>query len=238
MGAQTISVTEDSKMKNIQKKVVQSLVSLARLVKGQPTEKAKIEAAQKGIIEDIKGASRRDILNLFDEIVMAGFSSYSEAIEPDGKGGRKWNAEQSQIYCDAMFRLIEVLEKSQLAEAKDICRGIVWRAVSYATITFYCRQLKVSQPLPNLLSFEGRNEAAEILRPMMSCLTEDILSLLNQAKELSKTGRHDEAIGARDRAEKLNQLYGKMDKTVLPQLSKPDPQKLTLGKVLDVKEAS
>lgn len=224
-------------MKNIQK-VVMALVNLARMVKSQPAEKSKIEAAQKGVVEDLKGANRRDIFHLFDEVVRAGFSSDSEAMEPNGKGGMVWNPELSQIYCDAMFRLIEVLEKSQLAEAKEICRMLVWRAVSYATITFFCRQLKVDQPLPNLLSFEGRNKAAEILRPMMSSLTEDILSLLNQAKELSKTARYDEAKGARERAEKLNQLYSKMDKTVLPQLEKVDPQKLTLGKVTGFNEAA
>lgn len=223
-------------MKNIVS-IATALVSLARLVKGQPNEKAKIEAAQKGIAEDIKGAGRRNLLDINDELVMMGFSSKSEAMEPDGKGGMVWNPELTQVYVDAQFRFLEVLGKSQVPQSKEVCREILWRAVSYANIVFFCRQLKVKEPLPNLLSFEGRNKAALILRPMMAQLTEDILSLLNQAKELSKTGRHDEAKGARDRAEKLNQLYGRMDKTTLPQLEKQDPQALTLGKTLD-KEGS
>ncbi|MHB9019280.1 MAG: hypothetical protein ACYC3G_00165 [Minisyncoccota bacterium] len=223
------------------KKVLQAvaaLLNLARLVKNQPNEKAKIEAAQKGVMESFRGAGRKDVLHVLDEVVRAAFSSDSEAMEPDGMGGTVWNPGQSQIYVDCLYRLMEVLEKSPVAELKGACRDISWRAGLYASIVFFCRQLKITQPLPNLLSFEGRNKAAEILKPMMPHLTEDVLSLLNQAKELSKTNRHEEAKKARERAEKLNQLYSRMVKNVLPQLEKQDPQALTLGKTLDTKENS
>lgn len=214
--------------------VVTALLKLARLVKSQPNEKANIEAAQKAVLESLKGAGKKEVIRVLDEVVRSGFSSDSEAMEPDGMGGTVWAPEQSQIYVDCLYRLMEVLEKSPVAELKNSCRDISWRAGLYASIVFFCRQLKVKQPLPNLLSFTGRNEAAEILKPMMPQLTEDILSLLNQAKELSKTNRHEEAKKARERAEKLNQLYSRMVKNVLPQLEKQDPQALTLGKTLNV----
>lgn len=218
--------------------VVVALLKLARLVKNQPNEKANIEAAQKAVLESLKGAGRKEVLRVLDEVVRQGFSSDSEAMEPDGMGGTVWAPEQSQIFVDCLYRLMEVLEKSPVAELKGACRDISWRAGLYASIVFFCRQLKVKQPLPNLLSFEGRNKAADILEPLMPQLTEDVLSLLNQAKELSKTERHEEAKKARDRAEKLNQLYSRMVKNVLPQLKKQDPQALTLGKTLGTKESS
>ena len=223
------------------KKVLQAvaaLLNLARLVRNQPNEKAKIEAAQKEVAEIFRGAGRKDVFHVLDEVVRAAFSSDSEAMEPDGMGGTVWNPGQSWILVDCLYRLMEVLEKSPAAELKGSCRDISWRAGLYASILFFCRQLKITQPLPNLLNYKGRNETAEILKPMMPQLTEDILSLLNQAKELSRAGRYDEAKAARDRAEKLNQLYSRMVKNVLPNLEKQDPQKLTLGKTLDAKEDS
>lgn len=217
------------------KEVVMALLSLARAVKHSPADKAKIAAAQKAVADKIRGAKKRDVLNICDAIVTAGFSSESDSMEPDGMGGSKWAPEQSQIYCDCMFRLVEVMKGTELNE---VCGRVMGLAMNLATMTSFCRQLKLTEPMPNLLSFEGRNKAARILRPKMPELTKSILALNHQAKELEGQSRYEEAEAARKVATRLNGLYGRMEKSVLPGLERQDPQAMNLGKVLEVKPSS
>lgn len=216
--------------------VVEALVRLARAVKNQPVQKDQVEQLQKSVSEKLVGANARNILAVCDQIVVAGFSSTSDSIEPDGKGGIVWAPERSQIFCDCLFRLVEVLEKNTSPEAKDTCRKIIGRAMNLATLVSFCRQFKVVQPLPNLLSFEGRNETAHVLEPKMPELTKSILALLNQAKELEKQGRYNEVEATRKIADRLNKLYSKMEKNVLPWLERKEPSTITLGMAMSSEE--
>jgi len=218
------------------KEVLVALLDLARMVKSQPNEKAKIEAMQKSVSEKLKGAGPKDVMHVCDEITIAGFSSKSDSMEPDGMGGSVWSPEQSRIYCDCFFRLVNILEKSGLAKERDLCRKVLGNGMNLSILVSFCRWLKLTEPLPNLLSFEGRNEAAQMLRPKMRELTEYILSLNGQAKELGRQNRYDEAKKARENAERLNGVYGKMDKFVLPWLERKERSTVTLGMSLSPKE--
>jgi hypothetical protein len=227
-------------MKQI-REIVNALLGLARLVKTNQNEKAKIEKETRRIAELLKGAGPRDILNILDEIVFQGFSSSSDTMEPDGKGGVTWAPERSRIYCDCFFRVADVLKYTVLAPEKDLFGKITGRGMNISVLISFCRWLNVATPLPNLLSFEGRNKTAKLLRPKMPELTEYILSLNNQAKELDRQNRYEEAQKARDNAKKVNEVYGKMEQYVLPWLEKEEKKKpaekdsLILGKVLETK---
>ncbi len=219
--------------------VVGALLGLARMVKAKPDDKAKIEKETRAVAELLKGARPRDILRVCDEIENQGFSSSSDTMDPDGKGGTVWAPERSRIYCDCFFILADALKYTVLAPEKDLLKRVVGRGMNISVLISFCRWLKLTAPLPNLLSYEGRNETAKLMRPKMSELTEYILSLNNQAKELEKQNRYEDSQKARETSRRLNELYGKMEHHVLPWLERiekkvPDENSLTLGKVLGV----
>ena len=227
------------------KEVVAALLSLARLAKTKPDSKAEIEKATRSIAEKLKSARPRDILNICDEITFQGFSSSSDSMDPDGKGGFVWAPERSRAYCDCFFKLADALKYTVLAPERDLLRRVVGQGMNVSVLTSFSRWLKITTPLPNLLSFEGRNETAKLLKPKMPELTEYILSLNNQAKELDGQNRYDDAKMARENSKKLNELFGKMEKNVFPwlervekkKLEKVDENKMTLGKALGIEES-
>ena len=225
--------------------VLNALLGLARLAKAKPDDKANIEKATRAVAELLKGTRPKDVLNVYDEIVLQGFSSSSDTMDPDGKGGIVWAPERSRIYCDCFFKLADALKYTVMAPDRDLCGKIVGWGMNISTMVSFCRWLKLTQPLPNLLSFEGRNEAAKLLKPRMPELTEYILSLINQAKELEKQNRYDEAQKARDNAKRLNEVYGKMEQRVFPWLEKVEKKKEekkegnpTLGQTLGVNSSN
>ena len=215
-----------------------ALLDLARIgyLPGNEAKTAIAQAITQMISDKLRLAQKRQIIWLCDAIVIAGFSSTSDSMEPDEKGGLKWDPERSQIYCDCIFRLIDITKGNKLLTGKSY-RKVMGLAIHLSTITTFCRHLKLTQPMPNLLTYEGRNEAAHILRPKMPELIKKIQNLLDQARELEELGQYKEAVASKKFATRLTVIYSKMEKIVLPGLEKQNPIALTTEKVLGVKLA-
>lgn len=201
-------------------KLVNRLLKLTTLITSQPTEIIRIESAKKSILESLNKAFPQDIFNIFTELIDTGFSSTSKLMERDETGGIKWAPEKSQKYCECMFCLGDILFMSGSTQNIDISRRIIWRATNLSALTQFCIQLKIDKPFQDLLTFEGRNKAAQVIRPRMEALTKDILSLSQRAKKLNKQGLYEEAAQIRKQAARLNQLYPRIIKEVLPWLEK------------------
>lgn len=219
--------------------VIRTLLDLARLFKKEPANKAKIGQAQMAVYKQLEGSVPKDLMRLLDEIIKTGFYS-SEVMEPDGKGGSVWAHERSWAYCDCLFRLTEIVKKSGFSTKKKewLCGTMIVNGMNLSTLVSFCREFGISQPLPDLLSFEGRNGIAQMLGPKMPELTRKILGLVNQAKELERQGKHKEATETKEKAERLNTLYGKMEKHVLPWLERKERSTITLGMACEEEENS
>ena len=215
-----------------------ALIDLARMghLPENEAKTAITQAISQMISDKLRLATKRHIIWLCDAIVVAGFSSTSDSMEPDGEGGLKWDPERSQIHCDCIFRLVEVMKGTKLRN--EIYGKVMSLAIHLSTITAFCRHLKLTQPMPNLLIYEGRNEAAHILRPKMPELIKKIQNLLDQAKELEGLSQYKEAAASKKFATKLTVIYSKMEKIVLPGLEKQNPITLTTEKVLRIKLAN